>query len=82
MIWVTKLDGSQLMLNDDQILFIEPVHDTVVTFANGNTLRVLESSDELADRVAHWRRRVLGLALLSADELAEDDSAPLDTGRE
>ena len=82
MIWVTKLDGSQLMLNDDQILFVDPVHDTLITLANGNTLRVLESSDELAERIAHWRRRVLGLAILSADELVEGDSSPSDTGRE
>ena len=82
MIWVTKLDGSQLMLNDDQILFVDPVHDTLITLANGNTLRVLESSDELAERIAHWRRRVLGLAILSADELVEGDPSLSDTGRE
>ncbi len=77
MIWVTRLDGSQLMLNDDQVLFVDPAHDTVVTLANGNTLRVLESSEELADRIAHWRRRVLGLAIISADEFEEADPSPL-----
>ena len=82
MIWVTKLDGSQLMLNDDQILFVDPVHDTLISLANGNTLRVLESSDELAERIAHWRRRVLGLAILSADELVEGNPSIAETERE
>ena len=82
MIWVTRLDGSQLMLNDDQILFIEPVHDTVITLVNGNTLRVLESGDELAERVTHWRRRVLGLSMLSADEFMNESVVSADAGSE
>ncbi len=71
MIWVTRRDGSQLLLNDDQILYVEAQGDTLVTLADGNKLRVLESADELTRRIARWRRQVLGLALVSADELED-----------
>jgi len=71
LIWVTRRDGSQLLLNDDQILYVEAQGDTLVTLADGNKLRVLESADELTRRIARWRRQVLGLALVSADELED-----------
>ena len=74
MVPLTRLDGSQLVLNDDQILFVEAQHDTVVTLANGEKLRVLESPDELVRRIASWRRRVLGLSLVSADEIEREES--------
>ena len=64
MIWITRFDGERLLLNDDQVLYIEETHDTLLVLATGERLRVLESPDELVDRIAHWRRRILGLSLL------------------
>ncbi len=67
MIWVTRMDGERLLLNDDQILYVEATHDTMLVLAGGERLRVLESPDELVERVATWRRRLMGLSLV--DEL-------------
>ncbi len=64
MIWLTRIDGEQFMLNDDQILYIEVPHDTIIALANGDRLRVLESADEIAERIAHWRQRTHGLGIL------------------
>jgi uncharacterized protein YlzI (FlbEa/FlbD family) len=50
---------------------VEVQGDTLVALADGTKLRVLESADELTRRIAHWRRRVLGLALVAADEIEE-----------
>jgi len=58
MIWLTRLDGSPIMVNDDQILAVEVVSDTIVAFQNGERMRVLESSEELLRRVAAWRQRI------------------------
>jgi uncharacterized protein YlzI (FlbEa/FlbD family) len=71
LIWVTRHDGGQILLNDDQILYVEVQGDTVVALADGSKLRVLESVEELTRRIARWRRQVLGLALVAADELEE-----------
>ncbi len=67
MIWVTRMDGERLLLNDDQILYVEATHDTMLVLAGGERLRVLETPDELVERVATWRRRLMGLSLV--DEL-------------
>lgn len=64
MIWVTRLDGSQLLVNDEQIAFVEAAGETIVAMNNGDRLRVLESPDELTHRILRWRRRVLGGAAL------------------
>ena len=62
MIWVTRLDGERMLLNDDQVLYAEATHDTILVLSTGERLRVLESPEELVDRVASWRRRVMGLS--------------------
>jgi len=56
-------------VNDDQVLYVEAQNDTILALHNGERMRVQESPDEIATRVAHWRRRVMGLAMVSADEL-------------
>ncbi len=60
MIWLTRLDGTQLLVNDEQITFVERAGETVVAMANGDRLRVLESPDELTCRIVRWRQRVMG----------------------
>lgn len=67
MIWITRIDGERMLLNDDQILFVEPSHDTLLVLANGERLRVLETPEELVDRIVAWRQRSLGLSLLHGD---------------
>lgn len=64
MIWVTRMDGERVLLNDDQVLYVEATADTMLVLANGERLRVHESPEELVDRVAQWRQRVMGLSLL------------------
>jgi len=68
MIWLTRVDGSPILLNDDQIVTAEASHDTVLCLVGGDRLRVVESPDEVAERVAAWRRRILGLDLLGVPE--------------
>lgn len=72
MIWVTKLDGERILLNDDQVLFVEATHDTMMVLANGDRLRILESPEELVDRVAQWRQRTMGLSMLNDLEVGTD----------
>ena len=73
MIWITRLDGERLLLNDDQVLYIETPHDTLLVLSTGERLRVLESPEELVDRIAAWRQRSLGLSLLHDAERVEED---------
>ena len=58
MIPVTRLDGSTMIVNDDQIAWIERHPDTVISMMNGEKLLVKESPDELVDLSRHFRRSV------------------------
>ena len=71
MIWVTRLDGERMLLNDDQVLYVEATHDTLLVMASGDRLRILESPEEFVERVAAWRQRVMGLSLFH-DPLESD----------
>lgn len=69
MVWVTRLDGERILLNDDQVLYLEPTHDTLLVLASGERLRVLESPEELIERIALWRQRIMGLSALHEPEI-------------
>jgi flagellar protein FlbD len=60
MIVVTRLDGKEAVINDDQVLMIEETPDTVLTFMNGHRLVVKERASELVDRAVLFRRRIHG----------------------
>ena len=57
MIDVTRLGGGALVINGDLILSIEQTPDTMIAFANGEKLLVLETPAVLVERVLAYRRR-------------------------
>ena len=59
MIRVTRLDGSEFMLNAELIALVERTPDSVVTLVNGDKFVVREPLDEIRDRVLDYRRRIL-----------------------
>ena len=63
MIPVTRLDGSVMVVNDDQIAWIETRPDTVISMMNGETLLVRETPDVLVERARVFRRSLQQRAL-------------------
>ena len=59
MIKLTRLNHAPLVLNSDLIEYMEITPDTVVTLTTGQKLMVLESADEVIDRVIRYRRSIL-----------------------
>lgn len=59
MIEVTRLDGSQVIVNSDLIEFVEANPDTVITMTTSKKMVVRESKSELMRRVIDFRQRVL-----------------------
>ena len=57
MIVVTRLDGARFALNDDHIERIDQTPTTLVRLVNGNSYPVLETLDEVVDRIAAFRAR-------------------------
>jgi flagellar protein FlbD len=58
MIHVTRLDGSDMVVNVDQIAWIEGMPDTVISLMNGEKLLVREAPDQLVARAKAFKRAV------------------------
>jgi flagellar protein FlbD len=59
MIHVTRLNQSSIVLNCDLIEQIESTPDTVITLTNNQKLTVLETAEEIVERIRLYRRSVL-----------------------
>lgn len=58
MIKVTKLNGSQMIVNADLIETLEATPDTVMTLTNDDKWVIRESPDEIVERVVAYRRAI------------------------
>lgn len=56
MIHVTRINRAPLVLNADLIEHIETTPDTVISLTNGQKFVVLESADEVIQRVVDFQR--------------------------
>ena len=59
MIRVTRLNQSSVVLNSDLIEQIETTPDTLITLTNNQKLIVLETADEIVERIRLYRRSIL-----------------------
>ncbi|HLQ32446.1 MAG TPA: flagellar FlbD family protein [Chloroflexota bacterium] len=55
---VTRLDGSEFIINADLIETVEATPDTVITFAHDKKVVVSETPEEIVDRIVRYRHRV------------------------
>jgi len=58
MIRVTRLDGSQIVVNIDLIEWVEKTPDTVLSLVSGERLLVRESPEELIESALEFKRAV------------------------
>ena len=61
MIVVTRLNNSQFAINPDLIERIHANPDTTLVMVDGAKYIVTESMDEVIDKIAHYRARVIAL---------------------
>jgi len=64
MIYVTRLNHTPVALNCDLIEHIETTPDTVISLTTGQKMMVLESTDEIIERIIRYRRSILFPELL------------------
>jgi flagellar protein FlbD len=58
MIQLTRINKIPLVLNSDLIEHVEATPDTVIALTNGQKLIVLESADEIVQKVIEFRRAI------------------------
>ena len=58
MITVTKINDRDIVVNCDLIELIESTPDTTLTTTTGRKIIVLESVEEVIDKVIEYKRRI------------------------
>jgi flagellar protein FlbD len=76
MIILTRLNHSVLVLNSDLIETIETKPDTVVSLISGQKLIVLESPEEIVERVIQFRRAVVAQPFPVTRRIPAGDNYP------
>jgi uncharacterized protein YlzI (FlbEa/FlbD family) len=59
MIWLTKLDNKPILLNLDNVKYIEAIPDTLILLVSGESVLVKESPAEIRDRTLAYRAEIL-----------------------
>jgi flagellar protein FlbD len=62
MIQLTRLNHVPLIVNADLIEHVEVTPDTVVALTNGQKFMVLETAEEVVDKVVEFRRAIMSAA--------------------
>lgn len=68
MIEVTRLNNTKLLINSDQIEFVEETPDTVISFLSGKKIIVKESRQEIQNLVILYRKKILKDCLIFRDQ--------------
>lgn len=58
MITVTRLNGAELVVNDDRIEFIERTPETVLTMSEGKKITIKESAEAVIEKIINFRKSV------------------------
>lgn len=67
MIWVTRLDGSEIVINADLIETMEPTPDSVITLVDGTKYLVKESISDIIAKIQDFRAAIVSMADGPAD---------------
>jgi flagellar protein FlbD len=77
MIALTRLDGTEIVVNTDLIVTVERTPDTMLTLVTGGRILVRESVEEVVERSTGYRQRVYrGPAAWEASAMASAAAAP------
>jgi flagellar protein FlbD len=63
LIKLTGLNNKEVILNAEHIEKLEAVPESLVTLTNGNKYIVLESTDEIINRVIEYKNKIFRLGL-------------------
>lgn len=63
MIRLTRLNNALIVVNAELIEYVEAIPDTMITLTTGQKVLVLESVDEVVERVKEYRRSLHAIPL-------------------
>jgi len=57
MIRLTRLNDTEFIINAEMIEFVEAIPDTIISLHSGKKVMVLESVDDVVERIIEYKRR-------------------------
>ena len=73
MIRLTRINHRPLVVNSDLIEHVESTPDTVISMTTGQKFVVLESAEEVIERVIQFRRAIVRPEIISGrSDVSED----------
>jgi len=63
MILLKSLSGGEFYLNNDLIVKIEALPDTLITLNDGRTIRVKDTPQEIIEKIIQYKRRIYQINL-------------------
>jgi flagellar protein FlbD len=75
MILVQRLNGEEIIINAELIETIEKCPDTLISLTSGKKFLVLDSAEDIIDKVIVYRRRVYNSAPIHSI-VSEADKEP------
>lgn len=64
---LTRMNHDAIVVNSDLVEHVESTPDTILSLTTGQKIRVLESTDEVVERVIEFRRRIAQPLVKAAD---------------
>ncbi|RRD94993.1 endoflagellar protein [Clostridiales bacterium COT073_COT-073] len=58
MIYITKLNNVEILLNEDLIELVEETPDTIITLTTGKKVIVKESKEELYQKICEYKKEI------------------------
>lgn len=58
MIALTSISGKEFYLNADLIYKLEHSFDTIITLVDGKTIRVVNSEEEIVEKMIAYKRKI------------------------
>lgn len=58
MIMLTSINKKEFCLNNDLIYRIDEAHDTIITLVDGKTLRVVDRTEDIINKIIEYKRRI------------------------
>jgi flagellar protein FlbD len=77
MIQLKRINHVPVVLNSDLIEHIETTPDTVVSLTNGHKILVLDSPDEIIERVVQFRRAVIAQPFSVSRRTSAENAYPV-----
>jgi len=74
-IYLTRIDGSRLVVNAELIETVEHTADTVINLVDGKRLIVAETVEQVVEEVVAYRQRVARGSLRVVETLDDDETA-------